>query len=78
MRKLLVPVILLSISLQGCSLNKQFVQAINHYATTCIPEYKLYVMSDSTLSEDSKRIRLQSAEKFLETVSRAVEEVGND
>lgn len=79
MRRIIVtPIILLFLTLQGCSLNKQFVQAIDQYATTCIPEYKEYVMGDSTLSDDSKRIRLQSADKFLETVSRALDEIGSN
>lgn len=59
----------------GCSLNKQFVTAVDKYANTYVPEYKKYIESDSSLDAESKRIRLQSADKFLETISNAVKEV---
>jgi hypothetical protein len=59
----------------GCALNKEFVKAVDGYAHTFIPEYKTYIANDPNLDDETKRIRTQSADKFLETVTNAVKEV---
>jgi len=55
----------------GCSVNKQFVGAVDGYSQVILPEYKSYIQKDSTLSQDTKRIRTQSADKFQALVDHA-------
>ena len=55
----------------GCGVNKEFVKAVDGYAKVILPEYKNYVASDPALSEDTKRIRVQTADKFQELVNEA-------
>jgi outer membrane biogenesis lipoprotein LolB len=57
--------------LAGCSLNMQFVNAVDGYTGVLLPEYKIYISKDSTLNDDTKRIRTQTADKFQELVNEA-------
>ena len=63
--------ILLVFLVGGCSVNKEFVKAVDGYTKVILPEYKDYISSDTGLNEDTKRIRLQTAEKFQELVNEA-------
>lgn len=68
MRKLLI--LSCFLPMLGC-LNRAFVKAVDGYTTVILPEYKEYVVKDTTLDEDTKRIRTQSADKFQELVDDA-------
>lgn len=72
MKKILILLVVVSVS--GCSLNRQFVKAVNGFTTTILPEYKEYIKKDSSLDEDTKRIRTQSADKLQEIINSAKEE----
>jgi len=63
MRKLLVSVAVLGL-VAGCSLNVQFVRSVDEYTKVILPEYRTYVQKDTTLDEDTKRIRSQTADRF--------------
>ena len=73
-RPILVLVLLPWAVLGGCSLDQDFVLAIDGYTKEILPEYRAYVERDPELSEDTKRIRLQSAERFQRLVDEAKEE----
>jgi hypothetical protein len=53
----------------GCSPQKAFVKAVNDYTGVILPEYTHYLQNDSTLSDDTKRIRTQTAEKFQQLIT---------
>ena len=55
----------------GCSVNKEFVKGVDGYTKVILPEYKDYISNDTNLNEDTKRIRLQTADKFQELVNEA-------
>jgi len=57
----------------GCGANRQFVKAVDGYTRIILPEYKEYVQRDTTIAEDTKRIRIQSAEQFQALVDDAKE-----
>jgi hypothetical protein len=63
--------ILLVFVVGGCSVNKEFVKGVDGYTKVILPEYKDYVASDPALSENTKRIRVQTADKFQELVNEA-------
>ena len=63
-----------SVLVAGCSVNHEFVKAVDGYTKVILPEYKDYITSDPDLSEDTKRIRIQTADKFQELVDEAKEE----
>lgn len=65
-----------AILLSGCSLNKQFVRSVDDYTKVILPEYRTYVQSDSTLDEDTKRIRSQTADRFQLLVDDAKKSEG--
>lgn len=54
----------------GC-LNKQFVKAVDGYTQVILPEYKAYVDGDKTITDETKRIRKQTAEKLQDLVDEA-------
>ena len=56
--------ILLCLGMMGCSLNKHFVVGVDAYASAILPEYEAYIILDVTLSDESKRIRIQTSESF--------------
>ncbi|OPX20562.1 MAG: hypothetical protein BZ151_03200 [Desulfobacca sp. 4484_104] len=57
--------------LGGCSVNQDFVRGVDGYTQIILPEYKAYIAKDPQLSPDTKRIRLQSADKFQQLVDDA-------
>lgn len=60
--------------LSGCSLNRSFVRSVKVYTDVILPEYKVYINNDSTLREDSKKIRIRTAEKFEGLINDALRE----
>ncbi len=67
MRRLNVCMLLVSLMFfffVGCCYNKAFVAGVDNYADTILPDYRAYVNGDDSISEDSKRIRLQTADMF--------------
>lgn len=78
MRKLTLTftlIIFLCIVINGCSnLNKQFVGSVDGYTQVILPEYEEYVENDPNLIEDTKRIRIQTANEFQALVDEAKEE----
>lgn len=58
----------------GCSLNKNFVKSVKVYTDVILPEYKVYINNDTTLREDSKKIRIRTAEKFEGLINDALRE----
>ncbi|MBW1916590.1 MAG: hypothetical protein JRI57_01005 [Deltaproteobacteria bacterium] len=55
----------------GCSVNQDFVRAVDGYTRVILPEYQDYVKQDPQLGPDTKRIRLQTADKFQQLVDEA-------
>jgi hypothetical protein len=70
---IVVMVVMMSTVLCGCATDQGFVKAVDGYTKVILPEYKGYIQSDQNLSEDSKRIRLQTADKFQQLVDEAKE-----
>jgi len=70
MRKCIFMILLIFV-VGGCSVNKEFVKAVDGYTKVILPEYKDYISNDTNLNEDTKRIRLQTADKFQELVNEA-------
>ena len=75
MRRLVLLVVAIGL-LSGCSLNKQFVRSVDDYTKVILPEYRAYVQSDSSLGEDTKRIRSQTADRFQMLVNDAKKSEG--
>ncbi len=70
MSKLLI--ILFVLSIFSCSsINKQFINSVDSYTETILPEYKEYGKNDPALDKDSKRIRIQTANTFQALVDSA-------
>jgi len=61
------------VSFSGCALNQSFVLSVSNYTDTILPEYRKYIEKDTSLTENSKRIRKQTADKFQELVDDAIE-----
>ena len=72
MKKLLIVSVVILFA--GCSLDKQFVTSINQYLDVILPEYKEYVKEDIDISDDTKRIRTQTADRLDSLVSNAAKE----
>lgn len=70
MRKCIFMILLVFV-VGGCSVNKEFVRSVDGYTKVILPEYKDYISNDTNLNEDTKRIRLQTADKFQELVNEA-------
>ena len=68
-KAILIPLLFLF----GCTANKIFVKAVDGYTTVILPEYKTYIQNDSTLNDDTKRIRIQTADKFQQLVDEQKE-----
>lgn len=68
MRTLLI---VLGCILVSCAPSKQFVDAVDGYTKVILPEYKVYIQEDSTLSDETKRIRTQSADNFQALIDEA-------
>lgn len=61
---LIVGIAAVVFGLTGCSVNKQFVSACQDSWGVIGPEYRGYVQEDANISEDTKRIRLRTADNF--------------
>ena len=61
------------VGLAGCSVNQDFVRGVDGYTRVILPDYKTYVTNDAALTADTKRIRLQAADKLQELVDSAKE-----
>jgi hypothetical protein len=59
--------------LSGCAADGAFERAVDGYAEAILPEYRAYVAEDEGLSEASKRIRLQTADRFEALIDAALE-----
>ena len=59
-------------ALSGCTVQKEFVIAVDGYSKVILPEYKKYVQTDTALSANTKRIRNQSADKFQQLIDEAM------
>jgi len=75
MRKWLAAlVVAASLTAAGCSVNVAFVKAVEGYADAILPEYEAYVNADPRLDPDTRRIRLQTAQRFRLLVDEAKKE----
>jgi len=70
-RRNVILVVLASILIAGCSVNKEFVMAVDGYSKVILPEYKDYIANDPNLSERTKQIRMQTADKLQKLVDEA-------
>jgi len=55
----------------SCSVNKQFVSAVDSAWSVIGPEYETYVKADPNLAESSKATRLRTAKILTETIEEA-------
>jgi len=55
----------------GCSVDAQFVDAVDASWQVIGPRYCEYVRADQTLDEDSKTTRLRTAQLLSETIAEA-------
>jgi PBP1b-binding outer membrane lipoprotein LpoB len=69
--KVCMSLILLAFFFAGCSCNKAFVTGVDDYANTILPDYRAYVQNDESITEDSKRIRIQTADSFRALIDEA-------
>lgn len=77
MLKLLV--ILFVLSICSCSsINQQFINSVDSYTKTILPEYKEYVKNDPSLDTTTQRIRIQTADTFQALVDSAKSFVADD
>ena len=63
----------------GCSLlfgsvNQEFAEASKGFADQVLPEYENYLDADTSLSEDDRRIRRNSAKGWRELIDDALSE----
>jgi len=58
-------------AIAGCSVNKQFVSAVDSAWSVIGPEYEGYVKADPALTESSKQTRLRTAKILTETIEEA-------
>lgn len=73
-RQLLIVLFVVSLTVLGCTtVNQNFVKSVDGHTKTILPEYKEYVQSDPNISQNSKSIRIQSAEKLQLLVDEAKE-----
>ena len=67
---------LLLLLLCGCgSLDKSFVKAVDSSQSLIVPRYINYVLNDPTLDEDTKKVRIKTAEDFQDLVEKAKQKV---
>lgn len=60
-------------SMTGCAVDEGFVAAVDGYSQAILPEYRAYILADEGLSPETKRIRLQTAERFEALIDTAME-----
>jgi hypothetical protein len=70
MKRLLIACVLL-FALSSCSLNSQFVDAVDGAWSVIGPEYTAYVQADPKLDDDTKTTRLRTAQLLTETIAEA-------
>ena len=54
-----------------CGPHAVFVKAVDQDARLILPQYKAYVGGDPTLNDDSKRIRIQTADELQKLIDEA-------
>lgn len=64
--------------LGGCTVDGEFAVAVDGFAAVILPEYRAYVTDDPALSADTKRIRLQTADRFEALIDAAIESAEAD
>ena len=70
MRKVFCAVFIF-LAVSGCSINKQFVETCQDSWDTIGPEYVKYVNADTSISEETKKIRIRSATNFTNMLNEA-------
>jgi hypothetical protein len=60
----------------GCTLNKQFVDAMDTAWQEIGPEYTTYVNADINLDKDQKRNRIRTAQMLTEVIAVAKDKEG--
>jgi hypothetical protein len=68
MRALVLSVVLL---VSGCSVNSQFVSAVDESWKVIGPRYVEYITADSKLDNESKATRIRTATLLTETIAEA-------
>ena len=63
--------LLLAIGLTGCTVNAQFVDAVDEAWTVIEPRYVKYVQADEALDEASKATRIRTATILSATITEA-------
>lgn len=71
MKRLLIPIFIVVVFLAGCTPNQVFVKAVRQHTSVILPEYKAYIQNDDTLSEQSKTIRMESADELTALLAEA-------
>lgn len=77
MKTILMGVLVIGFSLwlctctSGCTLNAQFVDAVDETWAVVGPRYCAYVQADPQLDEESKTTRLRTAQLLTETIAEA-------
>jgi hypothetical protein len=66
-----IGLLLFALCLTGCSVNAQFVDAVDEAWTLIHPEYVAYVNADATLDGTDKRARLRTAQILTATINEA-------
>ena len=73
MKRLLIACVLL-FALSSCSLNSQFVDAVDGAWAVIGPRYCEYVQADPALSDEDKVTRLRTAQLLTEVIAEAQHE----
>ena len=68
-----IGLLLFAIGVTGCSVNAQFVDAVDSAWTVIHPEYVEYVNADTALSGADKTTRIRTAEILTATIMEAKE-----
>ena len=71
MKRWLLFLVCATLVLAGCSVNEQFVSAVDKAWVTIGPEYRAYVEADEAIGDDTKATRLRTAEILTETIEVA-------
>ena len=66
-----IGLLLFAIGVTGCSVNAQFVDAVDSAWTVVQPEYVQYVNADAALSDADKATRIRTAEILTATIVEA-------
>jgi hypothetical protein len=74
MRRALVGTVVALLLCAGCSINREFVYAVDTSWSVIGPEYTAYVDADPRLDETSKAIRKRTAETLTRLIEKAKEQ----